>query len=204
MSLLESKLDPLLTSSTNVRVPAFIVIFGLMESRLEFVPSVRNTHLWKFPSDVPVRMILGRTELAQGKFDDAFETIRRMLALDPKNIDALYYLSLLAKELAQRENQRPFSLAPDFYRVHQLLGAAALTAGNKGDAEKEFLLALRINPRSMELPTELGELKRSQGKFEEAINYFTQAEQFGTLSYEIAYGLGVCLSSMTKYPEAIE
>ncbi len=163
-----------------------------------------RVHLRRFPNDAPVRMILARTELAQGKFDEAFENIRRVLSLDPKNIDALYYLSLLAKELAQRENQRLVSLAPDSYRVHQLLGEAAVTAGNKGEAEKEFLEALKINPGSVEVLTELGELKRSEGKFKEAINYYMQAERSGTLSYEIAYGLGACFSSMTKYPEAIE
>jgi tetratricopeptide (TPR) repeat protein len=183
----------------------------LSESRQAFyrgdyaeAAELARVQLRKFPADVPVRMILARTELALGNFDEAFENIRKVLALDPKNIDALYYLSLLAKELAQRENQRLLSIAPDSYRVHQLLGAAALMAGNPGVAESEFLQALRINPRSVDVLTALGDLKRSERKFEEAISYYAQAAHSGTLSYEIAYGLGICFSSMTKYPEAID
>ncbi len=151
-----------------------------------------------------MRVILARAQVAQGKFDDAFENLRKVLAFDPKNIDALYNLSLLSKALAQRENQRLVSLAPDSYRVHQLLAAAALTAENKEQAEKEFLEALNLNPRSVEVLAELGELKRSQGKCDEALNYYTQAKQVGTLSYEIAYGIGTCFASMSKYREAID
>src|SRR2546425_9306793 len=56
-------------------------------------------HLRRHPADVPVRVILGRAELAQGKFLSAFEDFRKALASDPRNIDALYYLSLTARAL---------------------------------------------------------------------------------------------------------
>ena len=201
--------------SVALLILPFISAFGqgsvLSESTRAFyrgdyadAAALAQVHLRKFPADVPVRLILARTELAQGNFDEAFENIKKVLSLDPKNIDALYYLSLLAKELAQRENQRLFSMAPDSYRVHQLLGATALLAGNSGDAESEFLQALRLHPGSVDLLTALGDLKRSERKFEEAISYYEQAVQSGTVSYETAYSLGICFSSITKYLDAIQ
>jgi len=38
---------------------------------------------------------------------------------------------------------------------------------------------LKANPRSIDAATELAELKRSQSKFDEAIDYYTQAAQIG-------------------------
>src|SRR6267378_4774640 len=70
-------------------------------------------HLRAYPKDVSVRLILVRAELAQGKFQRAFEGLQKVLAADQKNIDALYYLSLIARELSHREYERLFSIAPD-------------------------------------------------------------------------------------------
>ncbi len=165
---------------------------------------VATAHLRKFPNDVAVRVVLARVEFAQADFPQAFEDLRKALAADPKNIDALYYMSLTARELSQRESQRLFALAPDSDLVHQLLGEAALTADNKSEAEEELQKALKANPRSTEVLTELAELKRSQAKFDEAIAYYTQAEQIDHSSYQIAYGLGVCYTYTQDFPRAIE
>jgi tetratricopeptide (TPR) repeat protein len=161
-------------------------------------------HLRANPKDVPVRLILARAELAQGKFQQAFEELQKVLASDANNVDALYYLSLMGRELSHREYERLFSIAPDSDRVHQLLGEAALAAENRSEAEEEFQKALIANPRSIEVSTELAELKRSQSKFDEAIVYYTQAEKIGPLNYEIAYGLGACYTYKQEYSRAIE
>jgi tetratricopeptide (TPR) repeat protein len=161
-------------------------------------------HLRKFPNDAPVRVMLARAELAQGKFQQAIDALQKTLASDSKNIDALYYLSLVAREMSQREYQRLFVLAPDSDRVHQLLGEAALEAENKSEAEEEFQKALKANARSIEAATKLAELKRSQSKFDEAIGFYTQAEQIGPLNYEIAYGLGACYTYKQEYSQAID
>src|SRR6266704_3683889 len=161
-------------------------------------------HLSKYPKDVLVRVVLARAELAQGKPLQAFKTLQRVLEFDPKNIDALYYLSLVSKELSQSEYQRLFSLAPDSFRAHQVLAEAALSPGNPTEAEKEFKRALEVNPQSVDVSTELAELKRSQSKFDEAIAYYSQAEKSGLLNYDVAYGLGACYTYKQEYPQAIE
>ena len=59
-------------------------------------------HLRRFPNDVPVLVILARAEFAQNKFDQALEDLQKALTADPKkNIDALYYLSLVARDLSK-------------------------------------------------------------------------------------------------------
>ena len=156
------------------------------------------------PKSAPLRVLLARAELAQGKLLPAFEQLRSVLAGNPRNVDALYYLSIVARELSQQEYQRLFAMAPDSDRVHQLLGEAALASENKSEAETEFQSALKANPRSVEVATELAELKRSQSKFDEAIGYYTQAAQIGPLNYEIAYGLGACYTYKQDYAQAVQ
>lgn len=163
-----------------------------------------ETYLRKYPKDAPVRVMLARAELAQGKLQESFDELQKVLAFDSKNIDALYYLSLVSRELSAREYQRLLSLAPDSARVHQLLAESALAAENYGEAEEEFQKALKANPHSVEVSTELAELKRSQSKFDEAIGYYTDAEKNGALSYEVAYGLGACYTYKQEYSQAIE
>jgi protein O-GlcNAc transferase len=162
-----------------------------------------KAHLQRFPNDVPILVILARAEFAQNKFDQALADLQKALTADPANIDALFYLSLLAKERSQRENERLYSLAPNSDRVYQLLGETALAAENQIAAEEEFQKALKINPRAIEVLTELAQLKRSQWKFDEAIKYYTQAEQASPLTYEIAYGLGASYASKREYAQAI-
>lgn len=167
------------------------------------VAQMAEEHLLKYPKDVPVRVMLARAELAQGKLQQGFDELGKALESDPKNVDALYYLSVVSKELSEREYQRLFSLAPDSARVHQLAGEAALATQNPTEAEEEFQKALIANPRSGEVATELAELKRTQSKFDEAITYYLQAEKSGLLNYDIAYGLGACYTYKQEYSEAI-
>ncbi len=161
-------------------------------------------HLRKYPNDAPARVILARAELAQGKFERAYQELQKALATDPHNIDALYYLAIVTKALSQLEYQRLYALAPNSARVHLLLGEAALAEDKQTEAETEFQAALKANPRSIEVLTRLGELKRSQSVFDEAINYYAEAERIGPLNYEIAYGLGACYTYMQEHKRAIE
>ncbi|HXM92858.1 MAG TPA: tetratricopeptide repeat protein [Candidatus Dormibacteraeota bacterium] len=191
--------------------PAHADTSGLTESTQAFyrgdyvqAAELAEKYLRQHPNDAPTRLILARAELAQGKFRQAFKGLQKVLASDPNNIEALFYLSLIGRELSHREYERLFSIAPDSARVHQLLGEAALAAENKNEAVEEFQKALSSNPRFTEVSTELAELKRSQSQFDEAILYYKRAEQIGPLNYEIAYGLGACYTYQQQYPKAIE
>ena len=163
-----------------------------------------NQRLHHFPNDMAARVMLARAELAQGKFQEAFETLQKTLARDPKNVDALYYFSIVTRELSHREFQRLWLIAPDSARVHQLLAEAALAGEKPTEAEAEFESALKANPRSVEVLTEFAELKRSQSKFDDAIAYYSQGAEIGPLTYEIAYGLGACYTYKQEYSSAAD
>jgi len=174
--------------------------------RGEFVQAERLAQkaLRIHPTAGPVRVMLARAMLAQGKFQPAFDELRKVLASDPNNADALYYLSLIARELSQREYQRLLATVPDSDRAHQLLAEAALAAENPSEAETEFQNALRANRRSADAALGLADLKRSQSKFDEAIAYYAQAGKVGPMSYPVAYGLGACYTYQKDYAQAAE
>jgi tetratricopeptide (TPR) repeat protein len=160
--------------------------------------------LRQYPNDATERVILARAELAQGNFQRAYQELQTALASDPRNIDALYYLAIVAKALSQQEYQRLYALAPDSARVHMLMAEAALAQENPTEAEAEFQAALKASPGSIEVLTALGELKRSQSKFDEAIAYYAQAEGIGPLNYAIAYGLGACYTYKQESARAVD
>jgi protein O-GlcNAc transferase len=168
------------------------------------VEHVAQKHLQKNPFDVSVRVILARAELAEGKLRPAFEDLRKAVAADPHNVDALYYLSFATRAMSQQEYQRLFAMAPDSSRVHQLLAESAFESQDPAQAEAEFRKALDANPRSAEVATELAELKRSQSKFDEAITYYSQALQTDATNYVAVYGLGACYTYKQEYKQAVE
>jgi tetratricopeptide (TPR) repeat protein len=188
------------TQQPELSSPARALFRGDYEHAKELAVSL----LQKKPNDLPVRIILARAELAMGNYGGALAQLKRILALDPHNIDALYYLSFAARGMSQQEYERLFRLNPESARVHQLLAEAALEAQDRSLAETEFRNALQINPHSVEVATALGELKRSQSKFDEAITYYSKAAEIGSVDYEIAYGLGACYTYKQDYPRAIE
>jgi tetratricopeptide (TPR) repeat protein len=156
------------------------------------------------PANAKLRVLLARAELGQGNLRAALVELRRALQADPKNIDAHYYLALVADALGPQAYERLYSLAPNSERVHQLMAEAALAQENQAEAEAEFNAALAANPRSADVLLGLAELKRMQSKFEEALPLYQQTEAIIGLNHDIAYGMGVCYSYQQDRDRAIQ
>lgn len=176
---------------------------ALSRGEPERATTIAANYLKTRPNDANARVMLARAVLAQGKFQVAYDELRKALRVDPNNIDALYYLGVLAGALSQNEFQQLYALAPNSDRVHQLLAESFKAQDNINEAETEYLAALQANPRSVEILVALGELKREQSKFDEAITYYAQAEQLGTLDYNIVYGLGACYTYKQDHQKAL-
>lgn len=156
------------------------------------------------PNNAAALVLLARAKLARGKFQEAFEDLRRAVKADPANEDALYYLGTLAAVLSEAEFKRLYALAPDSARVHQLLAESYAAQGNMAEAEAEYLAALKADPQLVEALIALGELKRTDAKLDEAIAYYWRAEKAGVLNYDVAYGLGACYVVKREYVRAVE
>lgn len=176
---------------------------ALYRGEPERAATLAATYLKTHPNDSAARVLFARAVLAQGKFQTAYDELQKALKIDPNNIDALYYLSLIATALAQNEYKQLYALAPESDRVHQLLAESFKAQENPAEAENEYLAALKANPRSLEILVALGELKREQSRFDEAIDYYSQAEHIGPLDYDIAYGLGASYTYKQDHQKAL-
>ena len=176
---------------------------ALYRGEPERAATLAVTYLKTHPSDPAARVLFARAVLAQGNFQVAYDELQKALKIDPNNIDALYYLSLIATALAQNEFKQLYALAPESDRVHQLLAESFKAQENPVEAENEYLTALKVKPHSLEILVALGELKREQSKFDEAIDYYSQAEHIGPLDYDIAYGLGACYTYKQDHQKAL-
>ena len=114
------------------------------------------------PADTAARLVMSRAEAALGHFEAAYQGFRRVLSTDPRNTDALYYLTILGGVLAQAEYDRLFALAPDSPRAGQLLGDLAVAQERPADAEAQYKAALQSAPDSLDLLLALGDLPRHQ------------------------------------------
>ena len=154
--------------------------------------ALARSYLKVHPGSPAAVVLLARAEMAQEKYESAYQRLWRVLRNDPKNIDALYYLAHVCVKLSQQQREQLYSLAPDSARVHQLLAESYRVQQNRGKAEEEYLVALGADPRSVEVLNALGDLKRSQFRFDEAVSYYSRAAQIEPRNYHSAYGLGVC------------
>jgi tetratricopeptide (TPR) repeat protein len=156
------------------------------------------------PADAAARIVMSRAEAALGHFESAYEGFRKVLAREPRNTDALYYVAILGGVLAQAEYDRLLASAPDSARSHQLLGELFEDQDRPAEAEAEYKAGLQSAPASLDLLIALGDLTRHQSRFEEALAYYGRAAQQAPRNYDVLYGLGVSHSYRQEYAAAIE
>jgi tetratricopeptide (TPR) repeat protein len=166
--------------------------------------SLARRYLKVHPGTPAALILLARAEMAQEKYESAYQSLWRVLSNDPKNIDALYYLAQVCVKLSQQQREELYSLAPDSARVHQLLAESYRVQHNRAKAEEEYLAALRADPRSVEVLNALGDLERSQFRFDEAASHYSQATRIERRDFHSAYGLGVCYLYQQSPARAIE
>ena len=177
---------------------------ALYRGDYEQAGALASKYLEAHPEDPGARILLARTEIARGQYEPGYEALRKALDLDPVNIDALYYLERLCTILSQIEFRRLVETAPDSFRAHQLMAESYLSQHNQGEAEKEYQAALKANPRSVEILDALGELKRSEFKFDAALDYYARASKLAPHDYTSAYGSGACRLYQQNPQRAIE
>ena len=147
------------------------------------------------PRDARARILLARAHLGRNRLTAAYDQLERALALDPRNVDALYYLGLVAGDLAATEFQRLHDTAPDSARVHQLRAETFEAQERRSDAEREYEAALRQDPSLVDALLGLGRLKRRRLAGEDAVALYERAEAIRS-TFDGAYGLGICLSTL--------
>jgi tetratricopeptide (TPR) repeat protein len=166
--------------------------------------ALARQRLRSLPRDTGARLLLARAEAALGHFENAYRAFQNVLSLQPRNTDALYYLSILGGVLAQDEYDRLLARAPDSSRSHQLRGDLHAAQERPVEAAAEYKAALEAAPASLDVLIALGDLTRRQSRFEDALTYYGRAAALAPDDYDVLYGAGVCHSYRQEYPPAIQ
>jgi len=147
-------------------------------------------------SSTDALVLMARAQMAQGKYQLAFGSLRRALKYSPDHIEALYFMGKLASALSQMEYQRLAQLAPDSGRAHQLMGDSYQAAGELEKAQEEYRAALASQPDLRDAALELAEISRTQGRFEEALKLYLQILERTPRHFPSLYGAGLCYQAL--------
>jgi predicted Zn-dependent protease len=159
--------------------------------------------LKEHPDDVTGTVLAARAQLARDEHASAYELLRRALAVNSRDVDVLYYLGIVTSQMAMRELDRLYGLAPEGARVHQLMAESLKLQDKLAEAAAEYELALRASPDLLEALIGLGEIRREESKCDEAVAAYQRAQAVRP-TYEAAYGLGVCFAIQNQHAQAID
>lgn len=166
--------------------------------------SIAQQYLKARPHSPDALVLLAQAELAQGRPESGYQELQKALRMDPSHLDALYFQGQACLILSQLERERLYALAPESARVHQLMAEAYLAQQDLSQAEKEYRAALKADPDLVEALVELADLLRSQFRFDEAIELYTQALEISPKNYPSVYGLGAASLFKEEPERAIE
>jgi tetratricopeptide (TPR) repeat protein len=157
----------------------------------------------RHPRDARMLVLAARAHLARHEYTAAYDLLEGVLAIEPRNADALYFLGIASSELATQAFERVYALAPDSARVHQLMGRSLKLQGNPVEAAAEYEVALRADPNLLDALLEYAKLRREESNCAEAQALYERAQRV-TPTFDGAYGLGVCLATQGDHAQAVE
>ncbi|MBG1265061.1 tetratricopeptide repeat protein [Nostoc sp. WHI] len=119
------------------------------------------------------------------RFTQAEEVYRQIIEINPKQLEALYGLGMLAQQRGQYKNAEEFfqaalQLQPEAAAIQNSLGFNLQQQGKLEEAVSCYEKALKILPDSIEVQSNLGNALHIQGKLspEEKVHYADLNQQF--------------------------
>ncbi|MGB3075333.1 MAG: tetratricopeptide repeat protein, partial [Chitinophagales bacterium] len=97
---------------------------------------------------------------------------------------------------------RAVSTSPDASFAHRSLGTSYFTSGKTAEAEKEYLLAMQLNPALKEVRNNLGRIYLNNGSIEKAATLFNEELKINPESAVTYYNLALLQLNQKKLQEA--
>ena len=125
------------------------------------------------PASTPIRTQLAMARLALGQTAQASQDLQKVLAADPKSLQAMLMSTLIDLRTRNFKNglanaQKLVGTYPNLPIAHNMLGAAYLGAGDLKNAEKYFLSSLEKKPDYHEARRNLAQLYLVTKRYEDA------------------------------------
>jgi tetratricopeptide (TPR) repeat protein len=147
---------------------------------------------------------LGIALLDAGKLQEAMGVLQKALAQSPDDPELLYYYGRASGLLSKQAFDQLEARFPDSPRAHQMMAQDYAVLRDVPAAEREFLEALRLSPRTAGLHLQLGELYARAQQWDKAEEQFRLETQSQPGSPEAFYRLGEALLQLGKFHEARE
>ena len=134
------------------------------------------------PDQPEVRMSLAVMYDGLGRWNEAAEELRRVMALQPQNDDAHRLLAGILLDRGQldeavTELQQAIDLRPNYWRNHSELGRVHLRAGRLDDAEEAYRRVTELQPDNAVGFHMLGTVQQSAGQLDEAFANYQEANK---------------------------
>lgn len=139
--------------------------------------------------------------------DDAVGAYRKTIELDPDLFEARMNLGILLMEMKRPEDARAHlekaaALKPQNVRAHLYYGRALAATGEAAAAEKQFQETTRLEPTLAIAYFDLGQLDRSQKRFEEARAAFEKAASLDAKLSQAQLGWALAFEGLNQPAEA--
>ena len=164
------------------------------------------------PERLPTIATQVNLQLAQGRFQEALDSLDKLALLEPDNPSihfgiarALYGLERYDEARTRLEQALTLepsgSLAAD---IHALLGQTLQALDTApGEVESHYERALQANPRHEEALLQLTNLRLAQGRFAEALELLRTLEDIRPDDALIHGGIGIALARLGRRTEAL-
>jgi tetratricopeptide (TPR) repeat protein len=132
------------------------------------------------PSSMQARLYLADALQAQGKFDQAVQENRQLIAMDPDLYDAHNNLAFIydkqgLEQDALKELRISLAIKPDQSAIHSRVGRILAAEHQLPEAIEEFTQAVRFDPTDAYTHNDLGVVLFQQGDYESAAAQFSDA-----------------------------
>ncbi|MFT5838265.1 MAG: tetratricopeptide (TPR) repeat protein [Flavobacteriales bacterium] len=145
----------------------------------------------------------------QGDLKEAEKNYRAILSLDPKHIDALHYLGLIAFQVGQNSAAIELinkSLATHYNNAPALgnLGNVYQEVNNYEKAIEVYNASLSLNPDNFQIRANLGNACKKLKRFKEAQHYYLQVLEKAPDLIEVQRNLAEVYAEMGALPKSVE
>jgi tetratricopeptide (TPR) repeat protein len=147
---------------------------------------------------------LGIALLDAGKLPEAVTVLQKALAQSPDDPELLYYYGRASGLLSKQVFDQLEARFPDSVRAHQMMAQDYAVLRDVPAAEREFLEALRLSPKTAGLHLQLGELYARAQQWDRAEEQFRLETELQPGSPEAFYRLGEARLQLGKFHDARE
>jgi tetratricopeptide (TPR) repeat protein len=150
------------------------------------------------PKSADALMWLGVVELAQDNPTAAVANLDKAAALRPKDVDILYHRGRAHMLVSMQDYQNMYEVAPDSWRVHQVLAQSFVEAGRLDEAVLECQKALQAKPQEPGLHQALGDVYLKKNNLEKAEAEYQSELKISPRSLATMFGLAVVSIDRSK------